>query len=127
MAAKTTAQLKTDLAAQIAANGSNAITGDILNTFLDDFLDSVVNKSSDSNDLATKAYKSNVKAVTNTNNIQITFVTDMGTANYKVVFTDESSVLAVATSPHDILSTGFQIDGTGVGNVTWFAFIDNDS
>ncbi len=127
MAAKSTAQLTTDITNNITANGSNAITGTVLATLLQDMVDSDVNKSTDSNDLATNAYKSNKKAVTNTTDIQITFVTDMGTANYKVVFRDPSGVLVVATSPHDVLSTGFQIDGSGNGDVDWFAFIDNDS
>ena len=127
MAVKSTATLKTELDANIAANGSNAVTGAILNTFLNDFLDSVVNTTTDSNDLATNAYKSGDKDLTNTTNIQITFNTDMGTANYKVYFTDKSGVLVTATAPHDILSTGFQVDGSGVGTIEWLAIIDNDA
>ncbi len=127
MAAKTTAQLTTDISNNIAANGSNAITGAVLATLLQDMVDSDVNKSTDSNDLATNAYRRGPKTLTNTTNIQITFTTDMGTANYEVFFTDKSGVLVTATAPHDILSTGFQVDGSGNGTIQWLAIIDNDS
>jgi len=127
MAQKTTAELTTENTNNIADNSSNSISPKDTRDLLQNIIDSMVNKSSDSSDLATNAYKQNNKALTNTNNIQITFATDFGTANYTVFFRDPSGVLAVATSPHDILSTGFQVDGTGVGTIDWLAIIDNDT
>lgn len=125
MASKTTAQLTTENTNNMADNGSNAIDAAANRTLLQNIIDSMVNKSSDATALATNAYKTNDKLLSNSNDIQITFGTAFPTALYKVFFYDPSGVLK-STSPHDILTTGFQVDGSGAGTIEWLAITDND-
>ena len=122
MAVRTTAQLKSFLTANINTNGVNAITGALLNTMLEDMIDSLLNKISDATDLATKIYRTDTVAIT-TSNTQITFSTDIGTASYQVVISDNNGV--GFEEPFDLQSTGFKIKGLTNGDIIYLIMLNN--
>jgi len=123
MAVKDTATLKGEAATLFTANGANAIAGDKQGTFIDDFLDSTTNKISDQPDLGTKIYRSGSISMNAGPNIVVTFTTAIGTINYKI-FIDDPLGLRTGVF-HDLTATGFEIDGTGAGNVDYVAFVNN--
>lgn len=122
MAVRTTAQLKTFLTANIDTNGVNAITGALLNTMLEDMIDSLLNKISDGTDLATAIYRSGSKAIT-TSQTQITFSSDIGTTSYRVIIEDPNGVGWENIT--DKQTTGFKITGLTDGTITFFVFLNN--
>ena len=122
MAVRTTAQLKAFLTANIDTNGVNAITGALLNTMLEDMIDSLLNKISDATDLATKIYRSGSKAIT-TSQTQITFSSDIGTTSYRVIIEDPNGIGWENIT--DKQTTGFKITGLTNGTITFFVFLNN--
>lgn len=122
MAVKTTTELKAYLAANITTNGTNAITGAILNTMLVDMIDSLLNKISDATDLATKIYRAGEQAIT-TSPTQITFSSDIGTTSYRVIIADINGIGWENITDKQI--TGFKITGLTNGTINYFVFLNN--
>ena len=122
MALKTTAQLKAFADANIDTNGVNSITGALMNTMLTDIIDSMVNKSTDSGELATNIYRSGSKLLT-TSPTQITFSTALSSNSYRVVIEDPNGVGWENIT--DKQTTGFKITGLTAGTITFFAILNN--
>lgn len=123
MAVRTTAQLKAFLTANINTNGVNAITGALLNTMLEDMIDSLLNKISDSTDIATAIYRSGTQVLVKDVEAQITFSSDIGTTSYRVIIADPNGVGTENIT--DKQTTGFKITGLTNGTITFFVFLNN--
>lgn len=122
MAVKTTAQLKAFLTANININGVSAITGALLNTMLEDMIDSLLNRISDVTDLATKIYRSNIVSIT-TSTTQVTFSSSIGTTSYQALILDPNGVGFEA--PFDLQETGFKIKGLTNGDIIYLIILNN--
>lgn len=120
---KTTAELIAYVDANINTNGTNAITGAIMNTFLKDLINSIVNKLSDSGELATHIYRSGTKLLVKDTPVQITFSSTLSSASYRVIIEDPNGVGWENIT--DKLATGFKLTGLTAGTVTYFVILNN--
>ncbi len=117
MAQKTTAELISQLDANIAANGTNAITGDIMNSMLRNIIDSLVNKSSDALSIVGNVYRSDSVAIS-TSETQVTFNTPLAFDTYKVIIEDTDGI--GFENINDLQTTGFKITGLTNGTIIYF-------
>ena len=122
MSQKTTAELKTFADANINTNGVNAITGSLHNTMLNDLIDSLVNKSTDSLSIVTNVYRSASVAIT-TSETQITFSSALANNLYEVVINDPTGVGWENIT--DKQTTGFKITGLSSGTIIYFVILTN--
>ena len=122
MSQKTTAELKTFADANINTNGVNAITGALHNTMLNDLIDSLVNKSTDSLSIVTNVYRSSSVAIT-TSETQITFSSALANNLYEVVINDPTGVGWENIT--DKQTTGFKITGLSNGTIIYFVILTN--
>jgi len=123
MAQRTAAELKAFADANIASNGSNAITGDLHNQMLTDIIDSMVNKSSDSLLIVGNVYRSAEVAVVKDVEKQITFSTALANNLYDVVISDTEGL--GFDNITDKQTTGFKITPFGTGNLIYFIILSN--
>jgi len=122
MAQKTTVQLKAEKDANINTNGVNAITGGNHNTFLENLLDSLINKSSDSLSIVTNVYRSASEAII-TSPTQITFSSPLSSNVYEIVISDNNGI--GFTDITDKQTTGFKITGLSNGTIIYMVFLTN--
>ncbi len=122
MAQKDTAVLKAQADATINTNGANAITGALHNAMLNDIIDSMVNKDSDSLSIVTNVYRSALQAVTAAT-VQITFSTPLANALYEVIIFDPFGVGFETIA--DKQPEGFKIDGLSSGNIIYLVILTN--
>ena len=121
MAVKTTAELLAEVAS-IVSNGANAITGDQLNSVLTNIIESYVNTSTNSLDLATNIYRSGFFNAAN-GNVTVPFTSDLGATNYRVFFDDPLNLISSQAFARTV--SGFDVSGIGAGTVRYLAIIDS--
>ena len=123
MAAKSRAALIAFINSNIATNGSNAITGALMNTILLDLVDSCLNLNDDSTSLADDIYRTASVAVVAGIQEVVTFSTPLSVASYQIVFADTEGVGTELIV--DVTTAGFKFTPLGTGNITYFAIINN--
>lgn len=124
MAVKTTAQLTTALTNLVLSNGANSVTGEALETFLQDLIDSVVNNQSDQTDMVTATTRVGAETCSTGQNV-ISFSSDLPSVNYRVFFFDADSIVDMAADIQNQGVSSFEITTTGSGVVRWLAIMDN--
>lgn len=123
MAVKSRSDLTTFINNNIAANGANAITGTLLNTILQDLIDSCLNLNDDSTSLADDIYRTATVAVVSGVREDVVFSSALSVASYQIVMSDTEGV--GFENIIDVLTTGFTFTPLGTGNITYFAIINN--
>ena len=122
MAQKNTAALKTEKDANITSNGANTNTGANHNTFLENLLDSFVNKSTDALLTADNIYRCGSVAVVAGVQKTVTFSTVLSVNTYQVFITDNDSVGWEGITSKTTAS--FKITGLGTGNISYLVILD---
>lgn len=122
MAQKTIPQLKADKDANINSNGVNGNTGANHNSFLEDFLDSVINRNSDALSIVTNVYRAASEAIT-TSDTQITFSTPLASNVYEIGIFDNNGI--GFEEPFDKQVGGFKIKGLSNGTIIYQVFLTN--
>ena len=122
MALKTKAQLKSFADANITTNGVNAITGALHNTMLTDLIDSLLNLQDDALSIVTNVYRAATEAI-GTSPTQITFSSDLSSANYELIIFDPNEVGWENIT--DKLKSGFKITGLTAGNIIYLVILTN--
>ena len=122
MAQKTTAELKTFADSNINTNGTNAITGALHNTMLNDLIDSMVNKSTDSLSIVTDVYRSAVATI-GTSSTLVTFSTPLSSANYEIIIFDTNGI--GTEKPTNKLAASFKIKGLTPGDIIYLVILTN--
>lgn len=122
MAVKTTAELLVQVAS-IAGNGSNSLTGDQIGAILKDIIESYVNTSTNSTDLATNSYRSGGFVRPGPATTTVTFSSSIGTTSYNVFFEDIDGI--ISTNAFNKTVNGFDVTISVSGQAKYFAVIDN--
>lgn len=122
MPQKTTAELLNEVAS-IASNGANAITGNQLGKLLTNIIESVVNTSTNSIDLATNSYRTGLFIRPGPGSETVTFSSSIGTTNYKVFFSDPNNIITSFAFNKTV--NGFDVSVSDTGQVRYFAVINN--
>lgn len=122
MSQKTTVQLKAEKDANINTNGVNAITGAIHNTFLENLLDSLVNKSSDALSIVTNVYRAATETIGTTSTL-VEFSSPMPSAFYEIIIFDTNGI--GAEKPTNKLAASFKIKGLTAGDIIYLVILTN--
>ena len=122
MAQTTRADLIAFLDANIDTNGTNAITGAIMNTMLRNMIDSDVNIQSDGQVDATNLYRSGAQAITTTQT-QVTFSSDLANNNYEVFIIDPNGTGWENITDKQV--GGFKITGLSSGTIGFLVILNN--